>query len=179
MTARDIEVRQTVRLHVNSVARELVGEPSRRLSDALRDELGLVGTKIGCHAGDCGACTVLLDAEQVCSCLVAVGQCEGRAVTTIEGLADPGGELSRLQRAFVAKGAAQCGICTPGMLMSAESLLRLNPRPSEAEVRDALMAIERVAFDLDDKPVEYSTDLFVGDRTTVIAWAHGEVQSSR
>jgi aldehyde oxidoreductase len=141
MTARDLEATQIVRLQVNRVACELVGEPARRLSDALRDELGLTGTKIGCHAGDCGACTVLLDAEQVCSCLVAVGQCEGRAVTTIEGLADPGGELSRLQRAFVAKGAAQCGICTPGMLMSAESLLRLNPRPSEAEVRDALAGV--------------------------------------
>ena len=120
MTARDLEARQIVRLQVNGRARELVGEPARRLSDALRDELGLVGTKIGCHAGDCGACTVLLDAEQVCSCIVAVGQCEGRSVTTVEGLADPDGSLSNLQRSFVAHGAAQCGICTPGMLMSAE-----------------------------------------------------------
>ncbi|MDQ2734724.1 MAG: molybdopterin-dependent oxidoreductase [Pseudomonadota bacterium] len=141
MTARDLEARQVVRLHVNGAARELVGEPSRRLSDALRDELGLIGTKIGCHAGDCGACTVLLDAEQVCSCIVAVGQCEGRVVTTVEGLADEGGGLSLLQRAFVAKGAAQCGICTPGMLMSAESLLRINPQPSETEVREALAGV--------------------------------------
>jgi aldehyde oxidoreductase len=141
VTARDLEARHVARLQVNGDARELVGEPSRRLSDALRDELGLTGTKIGCHAGDCGACTVLLDGEQVCSCLVAVGQCEGRAVTTIEGLVGPGGALSPLQRAFVAHGAAQCGICTPGMLMSAESLLRANPRPSEAEVRDALAGV--------------------------------------
>ena len=90
MTARDLEARQIVRLQVNGSERELVGDPSRRLSDALRDELGLTGTKIGCHAGDCGACTVLLDDEQVCACIVAVGQCEGRAVTTVEGLAGRG-----------------------------------------------------------------------------------------
>jgi aldehyde oxidoreductase len=141
MTARDLETRQIVRLRVNAAERELVGAPARRLSDALRDELGLTGTKIGCHAGDCGACTVLLDGEQVCSCIVAVGQCEGRTVTTVEGLAGAGGELSLLQRAFAAHGAAQCGICTPGMLMSAESLLRANPQPSEAEVRDALAGV--------------------------------------
>jgi len=141
MTARDLEARQRVRLHVNGIARELAGAPARRLSDALRDELGLTGTKIGCHAGDCGACTVLLDGEQVCSCLVAVGQCEGRSVTTIEGLAAADGTLSPLQRAFVAHGAAQCGICTPGMLMSAESLLRAHPHPGEAEVREALAGV--------------------------------------
>ncbi|MEO8525607.1 MAG: molybdopterin cofactor-binding domain-containing protein, partial [Caldimonas sp.] len=141
MTARDLEARQIVRLRVNASERELVGDPSRRLSDALRDELGLTGTKIGCHAGDCGACTVLVDDAQVCACIVAVGQCEGRAVTTVEGLADASGALSPLQRAFVAHGAAQCGICTPGMLMSAESLLRANPRPNEAEVRDALAGV--------------------------------------
>lgn len=127
-----------VRLHVNRRARALAADPSRRLADVLRDELGLTGTKTGCHAGDCGACTVLLDGEQVCSCIVALGQCEGRSVTTVEGLAEADGSLSPLQRAFAAHGAAQCGICTPGMLMSAEALLRRNPRPSEAEVQDAL-----------------------------------------
>ncbi|MGZ5185485.1 MAG: (2Fe-2S)-binding protein, partial [Caldimonas sp.] len=78
MTARDLEARQVVRLDVNGAEHALVGDPARRLSDALRDELGLIGTKIGCHAGDCGACTVLVDDAQVCACLVAVGQCEGR-----------------------------------------------------------------------------------------------------
>ncbi|MEO6363530.1 MAG: molybdopterin cofactor-binding domain-containing protein, partial [Caldimonas sp.] len=141
MTARDLPAAQVVRLHVNAEPRELAGDPSRRLSDALRDELGLTGTKIGCHAGDCGACTVLLDGAQVCACIVAVGQCAGRAVTTVEGLADASGRLSDLQRAFVAHGAAQCGICTPGMLMSAESLLRANPSPSEGEVREALAGV--------------------------------------
>jgi aerobic-type carbon monoxide dehydrogenase small subunit (CoxS/CutS family) len=147
MTARDLAARQIVRLQVNGSERELVGDPARRLSDALRDELGLTGTKIGCHAGDCGACTVLVDAEQVCACIVAVGQCEGRAVTTVEGLAEAGGALSNLQRAFVAHGAAQCGICTPGMLMSAESLLA-KPKPTEAEVRDALAGVLSAAAPL-------------------------------
>ncbi len=141
MNARDLPPIQVVRLDVNGAARVLSGDPSRRLSDALRDELGLTGTKVGCHAGDCGACTVLLDGEQVCSCIVAVGQCAGRDVITVEGLAGADGTLSPLQRAFVAHGAAQCGICTPGMLMSAESLLRRTPRPSEAEVQDALAGV--------------------------------------
>jgi aldehyde oxidoreductase len=127
-----------IRFTVNRRTHDVQADRASRLSDVLRDELGLTGTKIGCHAGDCGACTVLLDGEQVCSCIVAVGQCEGRAITTVEGLAGPGGELSALQKAFVSHGAAQCGICTPGMLMSAESLLRANPHPSEAEVLDAL-----------------------------------------
>jgi len=127
-----------IRFTVNRQAREVSADRTRRLSDVLRDDLGLTGTKIGCHAGDCGACTVLLDGEQVCSCIVAVGQCEGQAITTVEGLAGPGGELSALQQAFIAHGAAQCGICTPGMLMSAESLLRHNPHPNEGEVLDAL-----------------------------------------
>ena len=100
MTARDLPDAEVVRLVVNGSARELAGDPSRRLSDALRDELALTGTKIGCHAGDCGACTVLLDDEQVCSCIVAVGQCGGRSVVTVEGLAAADGTLSTLQRAF-------------------------------------------------------------------------------
>jgi aldehyde oxidoreductase len=141
MTARDLPAIHVVRLGVNGIARELAGDPARRLSDALRDELGLTGTKIGCHAGDCGACTVLLDGEQVCSCIVAVGQCGGRAVTTVEGLAAVNGRLSTLQRAFVAHGATQCGICTPGMLMSAESLLRRVARPSAAEIEAALAGV--------------------------------------
>ena len=141
MTARDgvaVQALPVVRLHVNRAAHELVADPGRRLSDVLRDDLHLTGTKVGCHAGDCGACTVLLDGEQVCSCIVALGQCEGRSVVTVEGLAEADGALSPLQRAFVAFGAAQCGICTPGMLMSAEALLRRQPHPGEAEVLDAL-----------------------------------------
>ncbi|HUP06872.1 MAG TPA: molybdopterin cofactor-binding domain-containing protein [Caldimonas sp.] len=138
MTARDAHPVQVVRVRVNGRAHELAADPSRRLSDVLRDDLGLTGTKVGCHAGDCGACTVLLDDAAVCSCIVALGACDGRSVTTVEGLASDDGTLSALQQAFVAHGAAQCGACTPGMLTSAEALLRANPHPSEAEVLDAL-----------------------------------------
>ena len=144
MTARDVlrlDGIDVVELRVNGIHRARGGDPSVRLSDVLRDDFGLTGTKIGCHAGDCGACTVLLDGEPVCACIVALGQCGGRSVTTVEGLAGPGGALSDLQRAFIAHGAAQCGICTPGMLMSAEALLRANPKPSEAEVNDALAGV--------------------------------------
>jgi CO/xanthine dehydrogenase Mo-binding subunit/aerobic-type carbon monoxide dehydrogenase small subunit (CoxS/CutS family) len=114
--------------------------PAKRLSDWLRDDLGLVGTKVGCSAGDCGACTVLVDGEQACACLVPVGQCEGASVTTVEGLAE-GGAPSPLQHAFVAHGAAQCGICTPGMLMAATDVLRRHPKPTEAQVLDGLAGV--------------------------------------
>jgi aldehyde oxidoreductase len=112
------------------------GMPVTRLAAALRDDLGLSGTKVGCDAGDCGACTVLLDGRQVCACLVAMGQMDGRCVETVEGRAN--GALSRLQQAFLAHGAAQCGICTPGMLMAAEELVRRTATPSRAEVEDFL-----------------------------------------
>ena len=125
-------------LNVNGKPVETHAHPASRLSDVLRDELGLTGTKIGCHAGDCGACTVLLDGQQVCSCIVGLGQCAGRAVTTVEGLAGPDGRLNALQQAFHKHGAAQCGICTPGMLMAATDLLARNANPDELEVQDAL-----------------------------------------
>jgi carbon-monoxide dehydrogenase small subunit len=110
---------------------------SRRLLDVLREDLGATGTKEGCGEGECGACSVLIDGEVVDSCLVAIGQVEGSKITTVEGLAK-GGELSALQRAFIDKGAAQCGICTPGMLLAAHVLLQENPRPTAAEVRVGL-----------------------------------------
>ncbi|MCA0302384.1 MAG: 2Fe-2S iron-sulfur cluster binding domain-containing protein, partial [Proteobacteria bacterium] len=126
----------TVRFTLNGKAAAWDGAPITRLTTALRDDLGLVGTKVGCEAGDCGACTVLIDGRQVCACLVPMGQVEGRAVETVEGLA--AGPLAALQRAFLAHGAAQCGICTPGMLMAAAELLRANAAPSRVEVEDAL-----------------------------------------
>ena len=125
------------RFQVNGRAAEVGAAPGSRLTLVLRDHLGLTGTKVGCDAGDCGACTVLLDGEQVCACLVPLGQVVGRSVTTVEGLAE-NGRLSRLQQAFHEHGAAQCGICTPGMLMAASTLLDRSPPPGEPEVLDAL-----------------------------------------
>lgn len=122
---------------LNGAGVEVHAPPATRLADLLRDTLGLTGTKIGCNAGDCGACTVLLDGRQVCACLVPSGQVAGREVVTVEGLAKDG-TISALQDAFARHGAAQCGICTPGMLMAAADLLARNARPDEPAVLDAL-----------------------------------------
>src|SRR5258706_1929014 len=110
---------------------------SQRLSRVLREDLGLTGTKVGCDAGDCGACTVLVDGDPVCACLVAAGQVAGREITTVEGLGQsPTG--ARLQQSFLTHGAAQCGACTPGMLVAATALLKQNQTPSESEGIDAI-----------------------------------------
>ena len=128
-----------MRLALTVNGRERIAEtaPARRLADLLRDEFGLTGTKIGCNAGDCGACTVLLDGAQICACLVSAAQAAGRSIVTVEGLAEAGA-LGALQAAFLRHGAAQCGICTPGMLMAAADLLAREPNPDEKDVRDAL-----------------------------------------
>ena len=122
---------------VNGTPVEVDGSPVRRLSSALRDDLGLTGTKVGCDAGDCGACTVLIDGEPAAACLTAVGAVAGRRVETIEGLT-ASGALESLQRSFRLHGAAQCGICTPGMLVAAAALLDRTATPTTAEVTDAL-----------------------------------------
>ncbi|MDH3595826.1 MAG: molybdopterin-dependent oxidoreductase [Rhodospirillales bacterium] len=127
----------TVEFTLNGTAVSAAVDPGCRLSEVLREDLGLKGTKVGCEAGDCGACTVLLDGEQVCACMVPAGQVVGRDVTTVEGLAAKGG-LNSLQQAFHRHGAAQCGICTPGMLMAAIDLLRRNAKPNRRAVMDAL-----------------------------------------
>jgi aldehyde oxidoreductase len=124
-------------INVNGKQAVVASAPYKRLSGVLRDELGLAGTKVGCDAGDCGACTVLVDGAPVCACLTAVGQVNGCEITTVEGLASDG-SLSRLQDAFLQFGAAQCGICTPGMLMSAAALLASSAVPDRAAVEDAL-----------------------------------------
>ncbi len=109
----------------------------RRLLDALREDLGLTGTKEGCGEGECGACSVLVDGEVVDSCLVPVSQVDGTAVMTVEGLSS-GGQLDSLQRAFLDLGGAQCGICTPGMLMSARAYLDQGGAPVDEDIREAI-----------------------------------------
>src|SRR3954462_590783 len=108
-----------------------------RLLDVLREELRLTGTKEGCGEGECGACTVIVDGRIVNSCLVPVGQVNGSEITTIEGVADDD-QLHAVQQAFIEHGGAQCGICTPGMVLAAVGLLERNPEPTEADVRTAL-----------------------------------------
>ncbi len=126
-----------IELRVNGDLYRREVEADVTLLSLLRDVLGLTGTKWGCLTGDCGACTVLVDGEPVTSCLQLARQVEGREVTTIEGL-DRDGGLNEVQAAFVANGAAQCGFCTPGMIVSVEALLRGNPSPDETEIREAL-----------------------------------------
>ena len=127
----------SVTLTVNGSLLTLEAPPASRLLDVLRERLGLTGTKEGCGEGECGACTVLLDGVPVNACLVAFGQCDGREVTTVEGLGNAA-HLTPLQEAMVTEGGAQCGICTPGMLLSAEALLRERPLPTEPEIREAI-----------------------------------------
>lgn len=124
-------------LRINGAETHCAAAPGQRLSEVLRERLGLFGTKVGCDAGDCGACTVLLDGAPVCACLTPAAQAEGRDIRTVEGLSDHG-TASRLQAAFLRHGAAQCGICTPGMLMAATALLDRVPNPAPAEVEAAL-----------------------------------------
>ncbi|MBK9062550.1 MAG: (2Fe-2S)-binding protein [Acidobacteria bacterium] len=126
-----------VRFVLNGKPAAVDAPPAARLLDVLRGALGLTGTKEGCGEGECGSCTVLLDGAPVNACLVLFGQVEGRAVTTVEGLGDPA-QLSPLQEAFVKEGGAQCGICTPGFLVSAEALLAAIPQPGETDIREAL-----------------------------------------
>jgi carbon-monoxide dehydrogenase small subunit len=123
---------------VNGEPREVDGLwEGESLLHVLRERLGLPGAKNACEQGECGSCSVYLDGELVCSCLVLGGQAEGREVVTVEGLA-PEGELSRVQEAFLAAGAVQCGFCTPGLIVATDDLLRRNPEPTDAEIREAL-----------------------------------------
>ena len=126
-----------IALTINGVLHELEVNPMRRLLDTLREEIGMTGTKEGCGEGECGACSVWIDGQVVNSCLVATGQVAGAELLTVEGLAEEG-ELVLLQRQFIEDGAAQCGICTPGMLLAAHDLLERNESPTRLEIREAI-----------------------------------------
>jgi aerobic-type carbon monoxide dehydrogenase small subunit (CoxS/CutS family) len=123
-------------LEVNGAEVRYTGDPMARLLDVLREQLGLTGAKEGCGEGECGTCTVWLDGEPVCACLVPMLQTAGRSVCTVEGLSPTA--LAPLAQAFVAEGAVQCGACTPGMVMSARALLDREPAPTEASIRTHL-----------------------------------------
>jgi aerobic carbon-monoxide dehydrogenase small subunit len=127
-----------IRLRVNGRDTVVRAHPMARLLDVLRQDLHLTGTKEGCGEGECGACSVLLNGELVNSCLLPVAQADAATITTIEGLAQGTGELHAVQQAFLTHGGAQCGICTPGMVLAAVSLLDRHPNPTEAEVRSGL-----------------------------------------
>src|SRR5579864_7617803 len=129
---------ESIAFSVNGREVRVAAQGHRRLSRVLRDDLGLTGTKVGCDAGDCGACTVLLNGDPICSCLTAVGQVAGCEITTVEGLATRSPLYDRLQNSFLVQGAAQCGACTPGMLVAATALLEHNSSPNENQVMDAI-----------------------------------------
>jgi carbon-monoxide dehydrogenase small subunit len=160
-----------IRLKVNGEEREALAPVHHTLLEVLREELGLTGTKHGCELGECGTCTVLLEGRPVLSCLTLPVECEGREVTTVEGLARDG-VLHPLQQAFAELGAAQCGYCTPGFLLVAEELLRHDPRPTRARIAEALAgnlcrctgylkifeAVELAAARMRGEPVPSSAD---------------------
>ncbi|TFZ01296.1 (2Fe-2S)-binding protein [Ramlibacter rhizophilus] len=123
---------------LNGEERELAVLPHRSLLDTLRTDAGLTGTKKGCDVGECGSCTVMLDGEPVNSCLVLAMEVDGRSVTTIEGLQPSPDQVHVLQEKFMQCGAAQCGFCTPGILMAAQDLLARNPHPTREEIRFAI-----------------------------------------
>ena len=130
-------MKQLIMLRVNGESYEVAVEPRTLLLDVLRERLGLTGAKRACDFGNCGSCTVLMDGKPVLSCLILAVDAQGKEILTVEGMAKDG-QLHPLQQAFIDHGAIQCGFCTPGMLLSAKALLDENPRPTEAEIKEAL-----------------------------------------
>lgn len=131
-------MKQLITLRINGIDEELYVEPWWPLSQVLRDELNLIGTKEGCAGGHCGACTVLIDGKAVMSCLYLAMKARGKEITTIEGLKGKGGALHPLQEAFIERFAVQCGYCIPGFILTAKALLDENPNPTEEEIRISL-----------------------------------------
>lgn len=127
-----------LKLHVNGVSRTCTVHPMARLLDVLREDLRLTGTKEGCGEGECGACAVMVDGRLVCSCLIPALQVQSAQIKTVEGLAPSPESLDAVQQAFVECGGAQCGICTPGMLLAAHALLERHPHPTELQIREGL-----------------------------------------
>ena len=130
-------MKQLMELHINGEAHQVAFEPYKTLLEVLREDLDLTGTKHGCELGECGACTVLIDGDAVMSCIYLAVEADDKEITTVEGLADRG-EPSALQRAFARTGGAQCGYCTPGMLMSGTALLQTNREPTRDDIKEAL-----------------------------------------
>ena len=130
-------MKQAIELTINGETHDLLVAPNVTLQEAIRDHVGLLGTKAGCEMGTCGACTVLLEEKPILSCITLAVECNGKKITTIEGISD-GVTLSNLQEAFVRKGGLQCGFCTPGMILSGTALLKKNPRPKVDEIKKAL-----------------------------------------
>lgn len=130
--------KQVIVLNINGDEQELLINPQQTLLEVIRDNMGLTGTKCGCNEGSCGSCTVLVDGRPTLSCSTLAIANVGKQIITIEGLAGPDGELDPLQRAFAENGAVQCGFCTPGMILSARSLLDRNPQPNEEEIKESL-----------------------------------------
>ena len=130
-------MKKVISFNLNGEDIQVLAEPNRTLLDLLRDDLGLTGTKKGCEAGECGACTVMLDGRPVNSCITLAAEVDGCKVITVEGVAQDG-QLSPLQRQFIDKWAFQCGYCTAGMIMSAKALLERNSHPTELEIREAI-----------------------------------------
>ena len=146
MTQRKNHARETIRLTINNVVQEFeIGDrayqvtPYETLANTLRDTLGLRGTKTGCNQGACGSCTVLMDGVPVLSCMLLTIECDGKQITTIEGLQDRAtGKLDEIQQAFIDHSAFQCGFCTPGLIMASKAMLSTNPSPTESEIKEAL-----------------------------------------
>ena len=130
-------MKANITLYINGDKYTIAVEPWRTLAEVLREDLNLIGTKIGCETGDCGACTVLINGKSVTSCLSLAVESDGKEITTIEGLST-GADMHPIQEAFVEQGAIQCGYCTPGMILSAKYLLDKNPEPTELQIRQSL-----------------------------------------
>lgn len=134
MAAKKIELN----IKVNNKDYKLFVASNKRLLEVLRDDLGLTGVKEGCAIGECGACTIIMNGKNICSCMILAGQAEGSEITTIEGLEGLKGELHPLQEAFIETGAVQCGFCTPGIILSSLTLLRRNLDPTAEEIKEAI-----------------------------------------